>query len=530
MNVFKNIVKPIIGYPIYFVFFFVLIGIPEIYVGIRDEYIGLGRFNWAIINLTATIFMISYMSSLILYLLPSKVKALYIYITLVIVVLHFIGSIFLLKTYGDVLNADIMSIILNSNKEEMGEYLSMYLPETYFIILIMVFAGILASYYLMNKYIGRIKCNNILIGIFLITSLGLTIRRPIYFGDLFPYKYIKFIIQNKVPNLSEYTKEIQINSFKSLRPQNIILIIGESFSRHHSSLYGYNKKTNPLLAKLRNDSLLYVYSDVISPATHTIACFQNIMSTYNSDNKDSIPWYKCTTLIDVFRKAKYKTYWVSNQSKHGLYDNIPSKYADLCDKSFWIGNKFASLNRTTFDEDLIPLIKPLLNNKDENRLIICHLMGSHQQFQMRYPHKFERFKKQEYEDYPEFQRDLRATYDNSILYNDSVIYEMMNSFMNEEAIVFYFSDHAIDVFQSKEEYIGHVRPGDTESIEYGVSIPFMIFTSPLFKEKFPVEMKMIKDCTLQPFNTGNMIYTLMDLVGISFEGEDLEGKSLFRYK
>ena len=115
MNVFKNIVKPIIGYPIYFVFFFVLIGIPEIYVGIRDEYIGLGRFNWAIINLTATIFMISYLSSLILYLLPSKVKALYIYITLVIVVLHFIGSIFLLKTYGDVLNADIMSITLNSN-------------------------------------------------------------------------------------------------------------------------------------------------------------------------------------------------------------------------------------------------------------------------------------------------------------------------------------------------------------------------------------------------------------------------------
>lgn len=153
MNVFKNMVKPIIGYPIYFLFFFVLIGIPEIYVGIRNEYIGLGRFNWAIINLTATIFIISYISSLILYLLPSKVKALYIYITLFLAVSHFIGSVFLIKTHGDVLNADIMSIIQNSNKEEIREYLSMYFSEISFILLIMVFAGILASYYLMNKYI-----------------------------------------------------------------------------------------------------------------------------------------------------------------------------------------------------------------------------------------------------------------------------------------------------------------------------------------------------------------------------------------
>lgn len=521
--------KPILDKPTYFIFFFILIGIPEICMGIYQEYLTVDRFNWAIINVTATIFLISYIFSLLLLLLPSKIKSIYIYTTLILAIVHFIGSIFLIQMHGDVLNADIMSIILNSNKVEMMEYISMYVSVTYFLLLIVIFICILASYYLINKYVCSAKFNYILIGLILIVSFGLTIRRPIYWGDLFPYKYIKgFNSQNAIPDLSEYVKDLDLFSFKNIRPKNFVLIIGESFSKYHSSLYGYNKNTNPLLSKYISDSLLYVYSDVISPATHTIECFQNIMSTYRSEFEDSIAWYECVTLIDILKKAEYETCWISNQSKRGINDNVPSRYAELCDTALFAGNKFAGAHRNTYDEEIIPLLKSLFINKDKNRFYICHLMGSHFQFNKRYPRQFERFRTQDYEDYPESQRKHRASYDNSILYNDSVVYELMNLFMDKEAIVFYFPDHALDVFQSSDEYIGHGKYLDLKSVKAGSSIPFMIFTSPLYQKRFPNEMKMIKDCINRPFRTDDMIFTLMDLIGVSFEDESLDGKSLFR--
>ena len=41
-------------------------------------------------------------------------------------------------------------------------------------------------------------------------------------------------------------------------------------------------------------------------------------------------------------------------------------------------------------------------------------------------------------------------------------------------------------------------------------------------------MEKIKQCTEQPFRTDDMIYTIMDIIGGTFEGESLEGKSLFQ--
>ena len=419
MKLFFFLVKPILDYPVYFVLFFILIGIPEIYSGIHMYYVETKMFNWGIINLAATIFIVTYIFSLVLFLLPSLIKPLYMYITVIMATIHFIGSIFLIKMYGYVLNDHVISIILNSNREEIVEYLSMYFSSKYFLLLMLIFIGIFTCYYLIKQVLKPIRYDYKLIGIFLISSVVLTIRRPVYFKELFPYKYINgFNPSNKVPNLSEFAEEIRLTSFKEVKPLNVVLIIGESFSKFHSSLYGYNKNTNPLLSKLKADSLLYIYSNVTSPALTTIPCFQNIMSTYKSEYGDSVAWYKCTTLINVLKKTGYNTIWISNQSKRGIYDNIPSRYAEQCDTAFFVGDKYAGLDRKSYDEDIIPLLKPLLA-RNRHSFYVCHLMGSHSQLKMRYPQEFERFNVSDYENYPEIQRDQRAAYDNSILYNNS---------------------------------------------------------------------------------------------------------------
>ena len=76
--------------------------------------------------------------------------------------------------------------------------------------------------------------------------------------------------------------------------------------------------------------------------------------------------------------------------------------------------------------------------------------------------------------------------------------------------------------------MAHAKGTDSKSVEAGSKIPFMIYTSPLYQQNFPNEMEQIKRCTEQPFRTDDMIYTIMDIIGVTFKGESLEGKSIFQ--
>lgn len=51
----------------------------------------------------------------------------------------------------------------------------------------------------------------------------------------------------------------------SFRSKNIVLIIGESYNRHHASLYGYTKDTTPRQKRRARRGELIPFSDVVSP-------------------------------------------------------------------------------------------------------------------------------------------------------------------------------------------------------------------------------------------------------------------------
>ena len=67
-------------------------------------------------------------------------------------------------------------------------------------------------------------------------------------------------------NQQDYFKNVKYSGDTS--SQIHILIIGESTSRHHMSLYGYYRQTNPALEKISGE--LALFQDVISPNAHTI--------------------------------------------------------------------------------------------------------------------------------------------------------------------------------------------------------------------------------------------------------------------
>ena len=483
-------------------------------------------FNKGAINLAFISYTVAYVISVISCLLKGCIKNIYDSVIKGSCVLYVLIATYLIKIYGTAMIDEFVSIIYGTNYEEFKEFIATYFVKnsTLILIVIIIFFIVCLDFILKRIKINRNNTRICIVVFILLFSFFLTMRRSVYLCELFPGNIMK-VINYDVKELVLTNPEIEY--IEEVFPENVIIIIGESFSKSHSSLYGYEKETNPKLRGLQEDSLLTVYSKVSSPATHTIDCFKCIMSSYKPEYGNKVAWNECATLPEVLNSSGYTTNWVSSQSKYGVHDNIVTKYANLCSKSEFVGDKYLGGSKKDYDEGVIEVAKPLINSGPKN-VYFFHLIGSHFSFKMRYPSHFSKFKENDYVHKPKNQRKWLAEYDNSILYNDSVVSEIINLFIDKDAVVLYFSDHAIDVFESTNDYVGHAIPNSDKSRKIASAIPFMIYTSPEFVRKFPKKVEMIRQSVNNEYRTDDLMYTVMDLIGIRIKGETLKGKSLFQ--
>lgn len=451
-----------------------------------------------------------------------------LYVTfLSILIFIFILDIFCLTTYDVRFNKDFAAIILQTNLNETFEFLNKYVTSSIIYIIISVALLTTIIYYISRYNLYFKLLLKYVYTFLLLCSIPLTVRNYGVYSDGWISKITCFRTAY-IPDLKTTFKKPDIKITNSHLPPNIVLIIGESYNKHHSSLYGYHHITNPQLSLLK-DSLLYVFNNVTSPATHTIASFQCILNTYKPEYKDSLNWYNTIHLHEILSSINYKTYWISNQSENGMLDNVASAYGSLCDEKHFIRKKFQGGGWNTYDEKILELIKPLSIKNDTLSFFFIHLLGSHPDFKQRYPKQYYYFTPYDYKDRPLNQRQTLAEYDNSILYNDFIIYEIINIFKDKEAIIIYTSDHGLDIFQTDNNYAGHAKINNIQSVKYGSEIPFIIYTSPTYKKKYPQVIKAIEKSLNNYFRTDNLIYTIMDIIGVSFNNNsDISHFSLLK--
>lgn len=302
----------------------------------------------------------------------------------------------------------------------------------------------------------------------------------------------------------------------------IVLIIGESYNRHHSSLYGYTLPTTPRQQIHQKEGRLYRFDDVIASYNLTYKSFQNMLTLYNYDSDE--PWYDYPIVPALFRKAGYKVSFFSNQNTLDKASAFTDYTEDMFMNNTDISNYMFDLRNTKghkYDMDLVNDYLTLADTTaDIPQLVIFHFIGLHADYKQRYPENRKVFTPSDYShrtDLNQDDKDVLADYDNAILYNDEVIDSILNVFSSKDAIAIFVPDHGELVYDGGQE-MGRNFISQRKYIIPQFDIPFWIFCSELYKKNHPQICRQIGESLKRPFMTYDLPHLLLYLGGIRVQG------------
>ena len=317
---------------------------------------------------------------------------------------------FIIQIIIPVILITVFSVINYGNQTTLPEISSIYDYSIYIIIATTLFL----THYLWN------------------TKKGVFIRTGIIELFLDVNKYIKEThlyasnVEARLKNL-----KVEPNKPNFDKPSTIIMIIGESESRDYMSAFtDYQYNTTPWLKKMSPTKNFVLFPNSYACKDQTVPALERVLTEVNQYNDKK--FYESCSIIDIAKKAGYKTYWFSNQGHIGSAETAITLVANTADKAEWTKQ---NLNKPQYDETLLDYIKTV--NPDENNFIVLHLMGNHFNFINRYPQNFAKFSKPN-------KYDLIPNYLDSITYTDYVlqtITEYAKTNLNLQALL-YFSDHA----------------------------------------------------------------------------------------
>ncbi|WP_295432938.1 phosphoethanolamine transferase [uncultured Prevotella sp.] len=564
-RVFTNIFKPIRGNAAFFVFMYVL-GIVCTYAVVPDKR---GYHAWPLAPYE--LFFDVSILCVVLWLLPYKIslwakRVIYFLFYLLVVV-----DVYCFVKFDTTITPTMLLLVGETDSREATEFLESYLtPDVVFsrlgwVLLVMVVHIIWAQVWRNRKKCLawiKAKCNfdlknavrwhlaepwlGLIMLVLFVVSAANCIADKAAFLRLMSYDNIgqveheltkKEKAQLYLPGyrlmFSIYANELtakQVNKLVdnidkakvdscSFRSRNIVLIIGESYNRHHAGLYGYDKNTTPRQARRAQKGELIPFSDVVAPWNLTSFVFKYLFSLYTVGDKGE--WCDYPLFPELFRKAGYHVTFLTNQflpqAKEAVYD---------FSGGFFLNNPLLSSamfdTRNTrlyrYDAGLLADYDRLRNQNRDNNLIIFHLKGQHVDYRTRFPLDHRHFNPEDY-DRPDLkEKELRvlADYDNAILYNDSIVDQIIKRFEDEDAIVVYVPDHGEECYEGDVHFYGRMHSTEITArlAREEFDIPFWIWCSHKYMVGHPSLFNDIVKSKNRRYMTDALPHLLLYLAGI----------------
>jgi glucan phosphoethanolaminetransferase (alkaline phosphatase superfamily) len=271
-----------------------------------------------------------------------------------------------------------------------------------------------------------------------------------------------------------------LSKYFSLKKQDVspvvaVLIIGESARADRFSLNGYERETNPNLSKVKNVTSFSNASSCDTSTQSSVPCLL-VRDTFDSFH---FPIHE-TSIIDIFRKHGFKTYWISIQSESTSIKTLANEAEYVMDR-----------NSKQYDMDLLKDFNDIINNTNENTLIVIHTVGSHFDYNTRVPDKDKIFKPLCNKSFHSCKkRNLDNSYDNTIYYTDIFLSSIIKKIKHKNAFVFYTSDHGESLGEKYAGFVrrfGHASPYNLAPKEQ-TNVPFIVWFSSTYLEKHPLNL------------------------------------------
>ncbi|WP_445497390.1 sulfatase-like hydrolase/transferase [Photorhabdus sp. SF281] len=370
-------------------------------------------------------------------------------------------------TYGSPNFNSILSLFY-TNKQEASEFISSIPIEHYLfsaLILMFCFLSLKVS---INLYK---KVNVFLFSFALITIIHHPLKSfiqgkefNIFDSGLPEIRVVKDVTINFIRVKSEYKKMQEIlrekDTWGTVSEQSkyntYVMVIGESVRKDFMNAYGFPIHNTPFMSTVNGT----LFTNYISAGPSTQISLANSLAMVK-DGKEILS----NNIVTLAKKAGFYTYWISNQGSMGLFDTPVASMGARADSPLFIkkGESSSGLNRNMPDTNIIPIVKKVLEDKKEKKLIVIHLMGSHSPACTRTNYEYKVF----------FKSEQVSCYIQSIENTDNLLSIITDEVQKNEKnwSLMYFADHGVSFFEKDTK---KMRLAHNDKYKQNYQVPMFI--------------------------------------------------------
>ena len=450
----------------------------------------------------------------------------------------FLGAFQMVLTYlygRGPIAVDMWLNLVTTNSGEVGELLSQLLPAIVWVVIIYIPTLALATTLWARKrhapdtFVKKQRlpalCATTAALLYTATLTALTPYSPT--NDMFPLNAVcnfgmAFGRQTVSVRYKEASKDFKYYakcSFADNEAETLVLVIGETSRADNWQLYGYSRKTNPLLTQTKG---LTVFTDYMSQSNTTHKSVPILLSLAEADNYDIL--YHTKGIMQAFREAGYHTVYLSNQQRNHSFIDFLGEQADDC---LFLRDSHPD---NAFDTDLlVPLAQKLARQKGRRTFVVLHTYGSHFSYADRYPDDMREFQSDQYDGAKrQYRPQLINAYDNSICQTDLLlrrIIEQLTAHGGSAAMV-YTSDHGEDIFDDARHLFLHASPFPSF---WQLHVPLIVWSSPTYRQRHGAITSALDANRHKAAESNSVFHTLLTMGGVttSYRNDSLSLASPF---
>lgn len=299
------------------------------------------------------------------------------------------------------------------------------------------------------------------------------------------------------------------------KPVLMVIVAGETGRAQNWSLGGYERETNPELAK--RDIVYYPNATSCGTATATsLPCMFSPLTRAEYSYEGGLSH---ENLLDVLMHAGFDVeWWDNNTGDKNIGDRLPVRPHTMKAED---GGEFC------FPECIDGVFLKSLQDKADtitrNTVIVLHQIGSHgPSYWLRYPPERELFKPACHT--PELTNcsteEIVNAYDNTLAYTDWFLAQVIDQLDASDRVipaVYYVSDHGESLGEGGL-YL-HGTPYFMAP-DYQTRVPMVLWMSQRFRDSLALDPACLAKAAADPVSHDNMFSTVLGMLDVTTEARD----------